>query len=426
VGRAGEERPVEHARPQTDPIDVSSIGFWAGTPSEREQRFRALRDERPISWHPPAEGSLMPHEGDGFWAITRHEDVVRVSRSPKAFCSGRGVMLEEVPEDLLDAAQSFLAMDAPEHTTLRKLISSAFTPRNVRRIEDQIREQARRIVDELLDAGDEGDFVEQVARKLPMWTIYEMMGLPGDERAAAARAADGMVSWNDEDVRQGREPGELLVESLMTLVRIGNELAEDRRAHPRDDLMTALVQAEVDGRTLTDEEIGAFFVLLSVAGNDTTRNTITGGLKALTDFPDQRRVLLDDFDGTITTAVEEMIRWVSPVMTFRRTATSDVELGGQQIREGDWLVMFYASANRDERVFDDPHRFDVRRSPNDHVGFGGGGPHFCLGNQLARTQLRSLFDQLLHRAPDIQAGEPVRIVGNFVDGVKAMPYRLVG
>ena len=415
---------MDHARPDTDPIDLSSVAFWSGSPAQREEAFRVLRDERPISWHPPAEGSLMPHEGDGFWGITRHEDVVSISRSPKDFCSGHGVMLEEVPQDLLDAAQSFLAMDAPEHTSLRKLIASAFTPRQVRRIDEQIRQQAERIVDELLDV-PEGDFVDQVARKLPMWTIYEMMGLPEAERDAAAAGADGMVSWNDEDVRQGREPGELLFESLLTLVRIGHELAEDRRKHPGDDLMSALVQAEVDGRRLTDDEIGAFFVLLSVAGNDTTRNTITGGMRALTEFPDQRRALIDDPGGVPQTAAEEMIRWVSPVMTFRRTATRDLELGGHQIHEGDWLVMFYASANRDERAFaSDPHLFDVRRSPNNHVGFGGGGPHFCLGNQLARTQLRAIFDQILRRAPDLQVGEPVRLVGNFVDGVKSMPYQL--
>lgn len=414
---------MAHPRPDTDPIALSPISFWGKSPGERELDFRVLRDERPVSWHAPAEGSLMPHQGEGFWGITRHSDIVSISRSPKDFRSGQGVMLEEVPEDLLSAAQSFLAMDAPQHTDLRRLISSAFTPRQVARIEDQIRGQAARIVDELIDEGD-GDFIDSVARKLPMWTIYEMMGLPPEERSTASHCADGMVSWNDDDVRQGKEPMELLVESLMSLVRIGNELAEDRRQHPGDDLMSALVQAEVDGRRLTDEEIGAFFVLLSVAGNDTTRNTIAGGMKVLTDFRDQRSILVDDFDDTIASAVEEMIRWVSPVMTFRRTATRDVELHDQEIHKGDWLVMFYASGNRDDRVFVDPNTFDVRRSPNNHVGFGGGGPHFCLGNQLARTQLRAVFDQLLHRVPDIEVGEPVRLVGNFIDGVKSLPCQL--
>jgi cytochrome P450 len=331
--------------------------------------------------------------------------------------------MEDVPEDILEAVSSFLALDAPRHTALRKLISSAFTPRRVKLIEDQIRDQARRIVDDLLVTGD-CDFVDEVARKLPMWTIYEMCGLPEEDRLPAAHGADGMVSWSDDEVLAGRQPAELLLESAMGLINIGLNLAESRRSEPRDDLMTALVKAEVDGQHLTDEEIGAFFVLLSVAGNDTTRNTIARSMKALTDFSDQRKILIDDFEGTIGTAVEEMVRWASPVMTFRRTATKDTELMGQAIKEGDWVVMFYASGNRDEKVFDNPWQFDVRRKPNNHVGFGGGGPHFCMGNMLAKTQLRAIFYELLHKVPDLQAGEPVQLVGNFVDAVKSLPCTL--
>ncbi len=411
-------------RPAYDPVSVGSLEFWAKTPDEREERLKILRDERPVSWQRPAEGSMLPQDEDaGFWAVTRHEDIQAVSKNAGDFCSGQGVMIEDVPEDILEAASSFLATDAPRHTKLRRLVSSAFTPKQVRRIEDQIKDQARRIVDDLIETGD-GDFVDQVARKLPMWTIYEMCGLPEDDRLPAAHAADGMVSWSDEDVRAGREPAELLNESLMTLINIGIDLAEDRRAHPRDDLMTNLVSAEVDGEKLTDEDVAAFFVLLSVAGNDTTRNTITRTMQALTRFPDQREILRADFDGTIGSAIEEFVRWASPVMTFKRVATRDVELGGHQVVKGDWVVMYYASGNRDERVFADPHTFDVRRSPNPHVGFGGGGPHFCMGNALAKTQLRAIFDQLLHRVPDLQAGEPVQVLGNFVDGVKSMPCAL--
>ncbi|GAA2862285.1 cytochrome P450 [Pseudonocardia halophobica] len=411
-------------RPAYDTVSVGSLEFWAKTPEEREERFRILRDERPVSWQRPAEGSMLPQEdGAGFWAVTRHADIQTVSKNPKDFCSGQGVMIEDVPPDILEAASSFLAMDAPRHTQLRKLVSAAFTPKQVKRIDEQIKDQARRITDELIEVGD-CDFVDQVARKLPMWTIYEMCGLPAERRSDAAHAADGMVSWSDEDVRQGKEPAELLNDSLITLINIGIDLAEDRRAHPRDDLMTNLVQAEVDGVKLTDEDIAAFFVLLSVAGNDTTRNTITRTLEALTRFPDQRKILQADYEGTIGVAIEEFVRWASPVMTFKRVATRDVELQGQQIREGDWVVMYYASGNRDERAFADPYTFDVRRTPNQHVGFGGGGPHFCMGNVLAKTQLRALFDQLLHRVPDLQGGEPVQVVGNFVDGVKSMPCTL--
>ena len=415
---------MTHTRPDYDPISVGSLAFWGKRSAERELDLRILRDERPVSWQRPAEGSMLPQaDGAGFWAITRHADIQYVSKNPADFCSGQGVMIEDVPDDILEAASSFLATDAPRHTKLRKLVSAAFTPKQVRKIEEQIHAQAERIVDQLIETGD-CDFVDEVARKLPMWTIYEMCGLPQERRLPAAHAADGMVSWSDEGVRAGKEPAELLNDSLITLITIGIELAEDRRAHPREDLMTNLVNAEVDGDKLTDEDIAAFFVLLSVAGNDTTRNTITAGMKALTDFPDQRKILRDDFDATIGTAIEEFVRWVSPVMTFRRVATRDVELHGQQIRKGDWVVMYYASGNRDGRVFDDPMTFDVRRTPNQHVGFGGGGPHFCMGNMLAKTQLRAIFGQLLRRVPDLQAGEPVPVVGNFVDGVKSMPCTL--
>jgi cytochrome P450 len=415
---------MAHAKPGYDPISLAPLKFWSKSPRQREASFQVLRDERPVSWHPPAEGSMLPPPaGGGFWAVTRHADIVSVSKNPVDFCSGQGVMFEDVPDDILEAASSFLAMDAPRHTQLRKLISSAFTPRRVAKIDEQIRGQAQRVVDQLIDTGD-CDFVAQVSRKLPMWTIYEMVGLPDDLREAAAEGADGMVSWADEDVRAGREPAELLNESLITLIKVGLDLAESRRAAPGDDLMTSLVQAEVDGQRLTDEEIAAFFVLLSVAGNDTTRNSISTGMKAFNDFPDQRKILQADFAATAGTAVEEIVRWATPVMTFRRTATRDLELHGQQISAGDWVVMFYPSGNHDDRVFTDPGTFDVRRSPNPHVGFGGGGAHFCLGSMLARTQLKAIFDQLMHRVPDLETGEPIRLAGNFIDAIKSMPCSL--
>jgi len=408
---------------QYDPVSVSPLSFWSATAEEREESFRILRDERPISWHPPLEGALMPPQQEGIWAVVRHEDIVRVSKDWETFSSAHGVQQEEVPEEILDAAQSFLGMDPPRHTRLRRLISAAFTPKQVAKIDEQIKNQASRIVDDLLDAGD-CDFVSQVSKRLPMWTIYEMMGLPPEHREAAAHSADGMVSWADAEVAAGREPGQVLNDSLVTLLSLGMDLAEQRRAKPADDLMTNLVQAEVDGQRLTDEEIGAFFVLLSVAGNDTTRNTISLGMKALCDFPDQRKLLVGDFDRHIKTTIEEFIRWASPVMTFRRTVMKDVELRGQQISAGEWVVMFYSSGNRDDRVFDNPYTFDITRDPNPHVGFGGGGPHFCMGNMLAKAQLRAIFGQLLHRIPKLEVGDPTYLVGNFVHGVKSMPCTL--
>jgi cytochrome P450 len=411
------------AHPAYDPISLSPLAFWAQTAKQRETSFKTLRDERPVSWHPPLEGALMMAEQDGFWAVTRHSDVQAVSKNPTLFCSGRGVMMEEVPAELLEAAQSFLAMDAPRQPALRKLVSAAFTPRQLATIDERIREQAVAIVDDLLET-TEGDFVEQVSKRLPMWTIYEMMGLPSDRREEAAHHADGMVSWADPDVAAGREPGEVLNESLVGLVTIAFEEIERRRANPTDDLMTNLVQAEVDGEQLTDAEIASFFVLLSVAGNDTTRNSISLGMKALCDFPEQRARLSADFDAVIKPALEEIIRYATPVMTFRRTATADTELGGEQIREGDWVVTLFSSANYDDRVFAEPTLLDLRRTPNPHVAFGGGGPHFCMGSQLAKTQLRYLFGELVQRAPGLQLGEPDYLVGNFVHAVKSVPYEL--
>jgi cytochrome P450 len=254
-----------------------------------------------------------------------------------------------------------------------------------------------------------------------MWTIYEMLGLDAERREEAASYGHGMVSWADPEVAAGREPGQVLSDSLVGLLTVGLEFVEERRRHPKADLMTNVINAEVDGVRLTDDEIAAFFVLLAVAGNGTTGNTITLTAKALQDNPDQRAFLLADFGGRIGTAIDEFVRFASPVMTFRRTATRDTVLGGQEIRAGEWVAMIYSSGNRDERVFADPYRFDLTRDPNPHLGFGGGGPHHCLGNFVAKMQFREIFDQLLHRVPNLRLGEPNYLVGNFVRAVKSMP-----
>jgi cytochrome P450 len=409
---------------RTSPYNTSSNAFWSLTGPERDEVWRVLRDTEPVSWQPPAEGGLMPiEEDDGYWAVVRYADIHEVSVNPEIYCSGEGVQLENIPEMLLEPTQSFLAMDAPRHSSLRRLVSAAFTPRRIATITDQINSQAERIVDDLLITGD-CDFVHEVAARLPMWTIYEMVGLPADQQKAVADAADFIVSSNDAEIQAGRDPLEVINDAMMTLITAGLDLAEARRSNPTDDLMTSLVHADVDGEQLTDEEISAFFVLLSVAGNDTTRNTISHTMKALTDFPDQRAWLMEDFEGRIGTAIDEFIRWASPVMTFKRTVTQDTELNGQAIAAGEKVVMFYPSGNRDERVFDRPWEFDLSRTPNKHLAFGGGGPHFCMGQQLAKSQLRAIFSQLLHRVPDLRVGEPDYLLSNFVHGVKSMPCTL--
>ena len=404
-----------------DAIDLSSRAFWSTTAAERERSFAVLRAERPVSWHPPVEDAVMPDPDDrGYWAVTRRSDIVAVSRNNEVFLSGKGVMFESFPEELLEASQSFLAMDPPRHTKLRKLVSAAFTPRQVRRIEDSIRANAKTIVEELRAAGSGADFVDHCAKELPIRTLSDMVGIPESEREHMAHATDAMVSWADPASLDGRNPLEVLVENQLYVHQVAGALAAERREHPGDDLISSLVNAEVDGDRLADADVAAFFVLLSVAANDTTRQTTSHAMKALTDFPGERVWLLEDFDNRIGTAVEEFIRWATPVMTFRRTPATDFELGGQTILAGEKVVMFYPSGNWDTEVFDHPERLDLSRSPNPHV-FGGGGLHFCLGAHVARAQLRAIFGELLRQLPDIQAGDPTYVAGNFIHAVHSMP-----
>jgi cytochrome P450 len=412
---------ADTARPY-DAIDVSSHAFWAATAVERERTFAVLRAERPVSWHPPVEDNLIDDPNDpGYWAVTRRADIVAVSRNSEVFLSGKGVLFATVPEELLEASQSFLAMDAPRHTKLRKLAHAAFTPRQVRRIEESIYANARAIVEELRAAGSGADFVDLCAKELPIRTLSDMMGIPESERQQVAHAADAMVSWADPVYLNGRNPLEVLVANQIYLHQVAGALAAQRREQPGDDLFSSLVTAEVDGDRLTDAEVAAFFVLLAVAGNDTTRQTTTHAMKALTDFPEQRVWLAADFDDRIGGAIEEFVRWATPVMTFRRTASTDCEVGGQAIAAGEKVVMFYASGNFDTDAFESPERFDLSRKPNPHLGFGGGGRHFCLGAHVARAQLRAIFAELLTQLPGIQTEDPVYGPGNFIHAIRSMP-----
>lgn len=405
-----------------DPVDLSSRAFWSGTAAERERSFAVLRSERPVSWHPPVEDALLNDPDDpGFWAVTRHADIVTVSRTNDVFLSGKGVQFENIPEEMLETTQSFLAMDPPRHTKLRKLATAAFTPRQIRRIEDSIKANAAAIVAELKAAGSGADFVEYCAKELPLRTLADMVGVPDSERAQVAHAADALVSTNDPVYLNGRDPMAVMGENIMYLHQVAGALAAQRRENPGDDLFSSLVNAEVDGDRLTDAEVSAYFVLLAVAGNDTTRQTASHALRALTDFPAQRAWLVDDFDRRIGTSVEEFIRYATPVMTFRRTAATDYELGGQTIRAGDKVAMFYASGDWDPQVFEEPDRLDLSRDPNPHLGFGGGGQHYCLGTHVARAQLRALFGELLRELPQIEAGEPEFLAGSFIHGIRALP-----
>jgi cytochrome P450 len=401
------------------PIDITSHAFWSQPFAKRDETFAQLRTKPGASWHRPLP-SLFPLSEDGFWALTRRADIAFASQHPELFTSAQGVALDPMPADVQRIASFFLTMDPPEHTVYRRLISSAFTPRNVRRIEEQIHNSAVSVVDDLVGAGDI-DFVAACSARLPMRTIMEMLGVPAPDQPGVAKAAEKLFSMSDDEYSTLEERAQDTINEIMLLSSTGVELAKYRRRNPGDDLMTSIVNAEVDGHRLTDEEIGAFLILLSSAGNDTTKQTTSHAMMALVNNPAQRDWLMADFEGRIGPAVEEFVRWATPVLQFARFATADTEIAGQHIKAGDKVALFYCSANRDGSVFTDPDKFDLQRSPNPHLGFGGGGPHFCLGNQLAKAELRNLFRELLTRLKRVEFGEPDLLFSSFVHGIKRLP-----
>jgi cytochrome P450 len=413
---------VTVASPQVreySPYDLSTRKFWSQPFEVRDETFSQLRAGDGLSWHQPLP-SMFDVVEPGFWAVTRRADIAHVSQHPELFTSTQGVALDPMPAEVQKIATFFLAMDPPEHTVYRRLISSAFTPRNVRRIEEQIQKNAVAVVDDLVGAGDI-DFVTACSGRLPMMTISEMLGVAPSEREAVAKAAEKLFSMSDDEYSSLEERAQNTINEMMLLVNTGIELAKFRRSQPGDDLMTSIVEAEVDGHRLTDEEMGAFLILLASAGNDTTKQTTSHAMLALVNNPAQRDWLMEDFENRIGLAIEEFVRWSTPVLQFARFATEDTEIAGQQIKAGDKLGLFYCSANRDETVFDEPHTFNLQRSPNPHMGFGGGGPHFCLGNQLTKAELRNLFRELLTRLQRVEFGEPDLLQSNFVHGIKRLP-----
>jgi len=398
-----------------DDIRLGEPALWLRP--DREGIFAKLRADRPVSFHEEPDFPEFPR-GAGFWSLTRYADVVAASCDPGTFISGKGANIGDLPVDLAEFFGSMINMDAPRHTKLRKLVSAAFTPRTLRQLEEGVRVQARRIVDAVAPKG-RCDFVEEIAAALPLRIICDMMGIPEADHRRIYELTNVILGVGDPEYVTTMEG---LMAAAMELFQYAQALGEERRARPRDDMTTTLMQAEVDGERLSTQELGSFFILLVAAGNETTRNAISHGMKALTDFPAERARWMADFDRVAPTAVEEIVRWATPVIHFRRTATRDVEVGGQTIRAGDKVVLWYNSANRDERAFPDPYRFDVTRTPNDHVGFGAGGPHFCLGANLARREIRVMFEELIGRLPDIRVtGAPAMLESFFIHGIKRMP-----
>jgi methyl-branched lipid omega-hydroxylase len=404
--------------PTTDlPVDAIALGgadTWARP--DREGMFARLRAERPVSFHEEPEFIGFP-KGPGFWSLVRYDDVVRASRDSDCFISGRGSNIGDLPVELLEFFGSMINMDAPRHTKLRKLVNRGFTPRMVAALEENVRAQARRIVAGVAPAGA-CDFVQEIAASLPLKIICDMMGIPEADNRRMFELSNVILGIGDPEYGSTMD---VLMSAAVELSQYAQALGEERMTSPRDDITSVLMQADVDGDRLTTAEFASFFILLVVAGNETTRNAISHGMKALTDFPAERQRWMADFDGVAPTAVEEIVRWATPVIHFRRTATRDVEIGGQTIREGEKVVLWYNSANRDERAFSDPYRFDVGRTPNDHVGFGGGGAHFCLGANLARREIKAMFEELFRTLPDIHVvGEPDLLFSAFIHGIKRM------
>jgi len=409
-----------------DEIRLGDTEVWRR--DDREGIFAKLRDEAPISFHAepdyvdPATGIEVMPPGPGFWAVTRFDDVMHVSRDPETFRSAPSTTVGDIPPDIAEWLGSMINMDAPRHTKMRLIVNRGFTPKQIGAIEGTIREQARAIVDRVAPLGS-CDFVSEVAAALPLGIICDMLGIRREDQHRIFELTNVILGVGDPEYVSSVSD---LMNAGMELFQHGLDLAEQRLREPADDIVTKLMHAEIeddDGRhRLTPGELGSFFLLLVVAGNETTRTAISHGLVALTQNPDQRAIWQGDFDAIAPTAVDEIVRWATPVISFRRTASVDTVVGGQAIEAGDKVVMYYNSANRDERHFVDPHAFDVRRSPNDHVGFGAGGPHFCLGANLARLEIQIMFEEMFRRLPDIVAtGEPDRLLSGFINGIKRLP-----
>jgi len=412
-----------------DDVDLSDLRFWARPLHEREQVFARLRTlERPPFFDEPDFTYLGFPPGEGYFGLVRHADILEASRNPQVFCSSRGSVANTIdpPPEILEYIASMINMDDPRHARLRRIVSRAFTPKVISKIRDDVDRAAARIVDEIAPSGG-GDFVTEVAARLPLKIICDLMGIPESDYQGVFDRSNVIIGAFDPEYVPDFASAQLAImtaaEELRQLV-IG--LAGEREAEPTDDLTSLLVHADVEGERLTREELGSFFILLVVAGNETTRNAIAHGLKLLTLNPGQKALWMSDFDRHAPGAVEEIVRCASPVTYMRRTVTRDYQMAnGQRFKDGDKVLMYYWSANRDEAVFTDPYAFDITRDPNPHLGFGAAGPHFCLGAHLARMEITVMFRELFRQVPQIRStAPPERLNSSFINGIKHLPYEI--
>jgi len=423
IANGGIETRVNGQAPPEVPladINLGTLEFWALDDSARDGAFATLRQQAPIKFFHEVGYEGFP-AGAGHWALMKFDDVHYASRHPEIFSSVPNITIADQAPEIAEYFGSMIAMDDPRHARLRNIVRSAFTPKVVARIEESVRDRARRLVDDLITNHPDGkaELVAELSGPLPLQVICDMMGIPESDHQMIFHWTNIILGFGDPDLSTDFEE---LMKVAIDIGAYATALAEDRRVNPRDDLTTALVTAEVDGEQLTSPEIASFFILLAVAGNETTRNAISHGLLALARYPEQREIWWNDFDAITPSAVEEIVRWASPVVYMRRTATRDVELSGVTIAAGDKVSMWYASANRDEDKFDNPWKFDVTRTGNNHVGFGGGGVHFCLGANLARREISLAFEELHRRIPDITVTEePAMLLSAFIHGIKRLP-----
>jgi cytochrome P450 / NADPH-cytochrome P450 reductase len=403
-------------------VDIfQPVSYIHGFPHET---FERLRREDPVHWTEESLSIEFPwarEPGPGYWAVTRHADVARVSRAPELFSAHAGTtMIVEPPIPAFLALQQLqmLNMDPPQHTQLRLIVNRAFTPKAVTRLTETIEAHCTAIIDKICEQG-ECEFVSDAAAELPLLVLCELLGVPPTDRGLMFDWSNRLIATADPEYGMNFADFNLACRELATYA---SELSEFRRSTPGDDVWSSVVHAQVDGRSLSTTELEMFFQLLVIAGNETTRNTLSNGVIALASFPDERALVVEDL-ALVSSAVEEILRWVSPVIRFRRTAMTDTELGGKTIHKGDKVVVYYPSANRDELVFDEPNQFDVRRRPNDHLAFGAG-PHFCLGASLARMELKSMFAEILSRIPDFElVSDPTRVQSTFINGIRELPLQ---
>jgi hypothetical protein len=405
-----------------DGLELSSPDFWLAPRDVREGTFRKLRQAPELLYSAEWDFPDSPFPvGPGYWSLVRHEEVWFASRNPQLFISSKGSNIGDLPQEMAEFFGSMIAMDDPRHFRLRSIVSKGFTPKEVGRIEEYVKDKARTLVDRLLAEFPERecDFVHEFAAPLPLQIICEMMGIPAEDEAQIFHWTNTILGAGDPEFGGTLDA---LMAAAIGMFSYAQQLGQDRLDHPGDDLTSVLMHAEVDGERLTTQEFGSFFILLVVAGNETTRNAITHGLHTFTQYPDQRDIFFGDFEGTYKTAVEEIVRWATPVIHFRRTATEDVVLHNTKIEAGQKVVLWYNSANRDETVFTDPYSFDVRRPLQPaQVGFGAGGPHFCLGANLARREISVAFDEIRRRLPNLRStGEPDYLQSNFINGIKRL------